>query len=79
MIDGNSYWAIWVSTIQQHIRTRLTNNSSSTSTDPRYILYCFDVMSNLSASYNDTRMITNSGITVADDTEGGLGVRGKVN
>ena len=39
-------------TIQQHIRTILTNNSLSTITDPRYISYFFDVMSNLSASYN---------------------------
>ena len=54
-------------TIQHHIRTRLTSNSSSTSTYSRYISYCFDVMSNLSASYNDTRMMMNRGLTVADD------------
>ena len=64
-------------TIQQHIRTRLTNNFSSKSIDPRYVSYCFDVMSNLSATYNDTRMIMNRGLTAADDKHSGLGVRGK--
>ena len=64
-------------TIQQHIRTRLTCPSTTTSTDPRYISYCFDVMSNLSATYNDTRMVMNRGLTVVDDKYGGLGVRGR--
>ena len=47
------------------------------STDPRYISYCFDVISNLSSSYNYTIIMINRGLTVADDKEGGLGVRGK--
>ena len=64
-------------TIQQHTRTILTNNSSSTSTDPRYISYCFDVMSNLSTSYNDARIMMNRELTVAGDKEGGLCVHGK--
>ena len=63
--------------IQQHIRTRLTSNSLPASTYIWYISYCFDVMSNFSASYNDTRMMMNREIVVADDKEGGLGVRGK--
>ena len=65
------------SMIQKHIRTRLTNHSSLTSTYPRYISYRFDVISHLSASYNGTIMIMNRGLTVDDDKEGGLGVRGK--
>ena len=64
-------------TIQHHIRTRLTSNSSSTSTYIRYTSYCFDVISHLSASYNGTIMMINRGLTVDDDKEGGLGVRGK--
>ena len=66
-------------TIQQNIRTRLTTNYLSTSTDPRYISYSFDVMSNLSASYNYTRMMMYRGLTVKNDIEGGLGVLGKGN
>ena len=62
--------------IQEHIRTRLTCPSSATSTDPRYITHCYDVMSNLAASQSDTRLIINRGLTVSEDKYGNLGVRG---
>jgi hypothetical protein len=62
--------------IQQHIRTRLTAPFSSTSTDPRYISYCYDVMSNMAATHIDTRMIINRGLSVGEDKCGGLGVHG---
>ena len=50
--------------IQKHIRTRLKNPSNTTSTDPRYICHCYDVMANLAATHNDTRLIINRGLTV---------------
>ena len=63
-------------TIQQCIRTRLTSPINSMSSDPRYISHCYDVMANLAASHNDTRMIINRGLTISDDNDGNLGVRG---
>jgi len=64
-------------TMPQHIRSRLTNLSSTTSSDPRYISYCHDVMSNISANHQDTRAINNNGFTVANDNVGGFEVKGK--
>jgi predicted GIY-YIG superfamily endonuclease len=62
--------------IQQHLRTRLTCPSSTTSTDPRYITHCYDVMANMAASQQDTRLVINRGLTVGKDKYGSLGVRG---
>ena len=64
-------------TIQQHIRTRLTCPFSATSTDPRYITHCYDVMANLAASQSDTRLIIDRGLTIGEDKYGNLGVRGR--
>ena len=65
------------SLIQSHVRSRLTNPSSSTSTDPRYCAHCYDMLTNLSANHEDTRLILNRGLTVGEDKTGGLGLRGK--
>jgi hypothetical protein len=62
--------------LPMHIRSRLTSSSSSTSTDPRYIAFCFDMLSNLSAIHLDTRVAMFRGLTAADNTLGGLGIRG---
>ena len=63
--------------IASHVRSRLTNTSSSTCSDPRYLCFCYDIMSNMAASHEDTRLILNRGLTVGDDKTGGLGLRGK--
>ena len=63
-------------TVQQHVRTRLTCPSCATNSDPRYITHCYDIMANLAASQNDTRLVINRGLTVAKDKYGNLGVRG---
>lgn len=63
--------------IPSHVRTRLTFASSATSTDPRYCSHCYDMLTNLSANHEDTRLILNRGLTVADDDTGGLKLRGK--
>ena len=62
--------------VQQHIRTRLTCPSSTTSTDPRYITHCYNVMANMAASQHDTRLIINRGLTVGNEKNGDLEVRG---
>jgi len=59
-----------------HVRTRLLSPFAQTSTDPRYIAFAYDMLTNLSATHLDTRVAMNRGLTAADDTCGGLGVRG---
>ena len=51
--------------------------TASTSTDPRYHPFVYDMLANLSANKMDTRIILNRGLTTADDESGGLGLRGK--
>ena len=63
--------------IQDHIRSRVTNPGVATSTDSRYISHCYDVLTNVAANHEDTRLILNRGLTVNDDKFGGLCVRGK--
>ena len=63
--------------IQQHIRARLTTSISSTSSDSRYCAHCYDILTNLAANHEDTRLILNRGLAVCDDANGGLGLRGK--
>ena len=55
----------------------MTNPSSSTSTDSRYCSHCYDMLTNLSANHEDTQLILNRGLTVADNKNGGLALRGK--
>jgi predicted GIY-YIG superfamily endonuclease len=64
--------------IPQHIRTRLTCPSCTTSSDPRYITHCYDVMANMAASQCDTRLVINRGLTVGKEIYGNLGVRGNI-
>ena len=63
--------------IQSHIRLRLTNVSSSTSSDSRYYVFCYDMMTNATASHEDCRLILNRGLIVGKDRTGGLVLRGK--
>ena len=63
--------------IQSHIRTRLTNPSCATSSDSRYCAHCYDMLTNVSANHEDTRMILNRGLTIGEDKKGGLGLRCK--
>lgn len=63
--------------IDKHIRSRLTNCSSATSSNPNYICFCYDMMTNMTATSEDTRIILNRGLTVSEDNDDRLGVRGK--
>ena len=40
--------------IHSHTRTQLTNSSCATSTDSRYVAYCYDMLTNLTANHEDT-------------------------
>ena len=62
--------------IQDHIHTRITSASSSTSTNTRYISFVYDILVNLSLNREDSRMIINRGL-VASTNDTGLEVRGK--
>lgn len=64
-------------TLPDHIRTRLLVPFSSSSTDPRFISLMFDLMGNMAANFNDTRMFARHGLKAADDSLGGLEQRGK--
>ena len=50
---------------------------SSSSSDPRYCCVCYDIMTNLTANHEDTRLILNRGLAVGEDRSGGLYLRGK--
>lgn len=63
--------------IKDHLKTRLTSCSSSTSTNPRYIAWAYDHVVNIMANHCDTRIILNRGLTVDDNSMSGLTIRGK--
>ena len=68
--------SIKFASIHSHIRSRLTNPCCATSTDPRYIAHCYDILTNLTANHEDTRLILNRGLAV-DHNTGEIGLRGK--
>lgn len=63
--------------IPSHARSRLTNASCATSTDYRYVAFLYDMLVNLAANHEDTRLVLQRGLTVGEDRTGGLGLRGK--
>ena len=63
--------------IRSHIKCRVTNVSSSTSTNTKYISHCYDMLNNIAANREDTRVILNRGLTVDENSKSGLGLRGK--
>ena len=63
---------------QQQIRIRLTSPSNAMGYDPRYICHCYDIMANLYASRNDTRLVINRDLTVSQNKNSNLGIKGSV-
>ena len=63
-------------TIQQHIRMQLTCPSNATCSDPRYITHCYDVMANMAATHNGTRLVLECSLTVSNDNKKDLQVCG---
>ena len=58
--------------ISGHIRSRLTNPSS---TNSQYTSFCYDKLTNLVANHQDTRIVIRRGLTV-NEKSGELGLRG---
>ena len=63
--------------LPQHIGSRLSSCSFSTGTDPRYISFSYDTMTNLSVNHNDAGIVLHRGLTVDDESDISIGVRGK--
>ena len=66
-----------VAFVRSHVRSRLTNVSSSTSSDSRHCAFFYDMMNNATASHEDCRLMLNRGLIVGKDRTGGLALRGK--
>ena len=64
-------------TIQSHFQSILTNPSSITSAYPQYCAHCYEMLTNISSNHEDTWLILNRGLTVADYKFGGLRVKVK--
>ena len=63
--------------IQQHIRSVLTSSSTTTINDPRYITFCYYILTNPSVNHSDTRLVLNRGLTTEGDDSSGLHLRCK--
>ena len=63
--------------IQLHIRSRLTNMSSSTSSDSYYYAFCYNMITNTTASYEDCHLILNRRLIVSKGRTSRLELRGK--
>ena len=63
--------------IAQHVKSRLTSAGCTTSSDPRYITFAYDMLTNLAATHEDTRLVLQRGLTVSEDNANRLTVRGK--
>ena len=61
--------------IRSHIKNRVTNVSSSTSTNTNYISHCYDMLNNIAANREDTMVILNRGLTVDKNSKSGLCLR----
>ncbi len=61
--------------LPQHCRTRLTSPLCATSSNPRYIAFQYDTLTNLAVNHSDTRIAIQKGLTASGDESGGLGLR----
>ena len=64
-------------TLPQHIRSHLTSCALATGTDPRYISFSYDTITNLSVNCEDARIVFYRGLTIDEESNTGLGVGGK--
>ena len=63
-----------IASMQSHIWTIFTNDVSSTRTDTQYYAHYYDMLTNLSANHEDTRIL-NRVFTVVEDKTSGLVLR----
>ena len=66
-----------VESLPKHIRSRITSGAFATGTNPRYISFSYDIMTNLAVNHEDSRIALHRGLTVDEETDIGLGIRGK--
>lgn len=62
--------------IKSHVNVRLTSSFCSSSTNPTYISFLFDILSNLLLNSTDSRIILHRGLTCCD---GNIGISTKAN
>jgi hypothetical protein len=75
LLSEESAKSFGFASIPEHVRSRLTNISTTTSSDFHYASFCYDKLTNLAANHQDTRIVIRRGLTV-DEKSGGLGLRG---
>jgi predicted secreted protein len=75
LCDERKMSAQGMASIGEHMRSRLSNSSLLTSTDPRYICYAFDSMVNLGLRGEDSRVILSRGFARKQGTDGIKGER----
>ena len=63
--------------IEDQIRSRLTSASFATSTNPSYISFCYDILTNLTSNYQHSRIVLNRGLALDDNSKRKIGIRCK--
>ena len=63
--------------VPDEVKSRLTSVSVATSTNPTYISYSYDMLTNLAMNRQDGRIILNRGLTLDERSKSGFGVRCK--
>ena len=53
----------------------MTTPFNQSSTNERYISWCYDMLTNLATNKHDTRMVFNKGLTESKDESSGLNLR----
>ena len=76
MLSDTIYRYLFYS-IPQYIRSGFTASVHRTYTDPRYVSYSYDTLTNLTVDHQDHRIIMNRGLTASSNESSGLGGRGK--
>lgn len=68
-ISWRMWWLDYIKTV-----TRLATPILATSTDPRYCIFGYEMMTHLNSNHEETRVILkNRGLPVGDNKTGGLG------
>ena len=66
-----------VASMWSHVKSRLTNSSSSIGTDPRHVPHCYELLTNTEANHEYTRLTLNRGLAVCKESNCGRRLRGK--
>ena len=63
--------------IDDHIQSRLTSPSYATSTNPSYISFCYDILTDPTLNHQYTRIVFNRGLSVDETSKHKIGIRCK--